>query len=116
MTRNGSKHVLNIKLCIVIFVHYVGGFSLKYRITVERKTFRMKFVDGNDIHALLVYPTHNIHRSSATLFVRKLHKSITLRTFPNCAFNNKPYSSEHTRMLPQSLSDDNNERSSHQNW
>jgi len=60
----------------------------KYRITVERKTLRIKFEDMKDIHAL--YPTHNINRSSAVMFVRKIHKSVTIRTFPNCVFNNKP--------------------------
>jgi len=33
----------------------------KNTITVERKKFRRKFVQVNEIHAL--YPTHNIRRS-----------------------------------------------------
>jgi len=61
MTHNGLKRVLNIKLCIETFVHFVGGISLNCRITVERNTFRIQFVEVNDIHAL--YPTHNIRRS-----------------------------------------------------
>jgi len=32
----------------------------KYRITIEIKTFRIKFVEVNEVYAL--YPTHNIRR------------------------------------------------------